>query len=82
MNIGSAVKPARSKVLRLRGLPFQATERDIQDFFKTFLLTRIHICIKEGECLARIKYLKLNICELGRYLFTTILLIVTDNIYY
>ncbi len=43
-------KPAApgSSVLRLRGLPFQATEEDIKEFFSGYELKQIFICRRGG----------------------------------
>jgi len=42
-------RPARSSVLRLRGLPFAATESDVEEFFKGFQLKQVQICKRNGR---------------------------------
>lgn len=44
-----SVRLARSTVLRLRGLPFQATEADIKQFFEGYTLTHCSICKRNGR---------------------------------
>ena len=44
-----SARPTRSSVLRLRGLPFAATESDIEEFFKGFQLKQVQICKRNGE---------------------------------
>ena len=39
---------ARSTVLRLRGLPFQATEADIEHFFQGYKLKQCSLCKRNG----------------------------------
>ncbi|GMH42052.1 hypothetical protein BSKO_09971 [Bryopsis sp. KO-2023] len=46
---GTGVRPARSSVLRLRGLPFQATESDIEEFFTGYDLKQCQICKRNGR---------------------------------
>lgn len=42
-------RPARSRVLRLRGLPYRALEDDIVLFLAPLPITRVHICRRNGE---------------------------------
>ncbi|CAD7695209.1 unnamed protein product [Ostreobium quekettii] len=42
-------RAARSSVLRLRGLPFAATEGDVEEFFKGFELKQVQICKRNGR---------------------------------
>ena len=42
-------RPARSRVLRLRGLPYRALEDDIILFLAPLPVTRVHICRRNGE---------------------------------
>lgn len=44
-----SVRVARSTVLRLRGLPFQATEADIKQFFADYTLAQCIICKRNGR---------------------------------
>lgn len=44
-----SARPTRSSVLRLRGLPFAATESDIEEFFKGFQLKQVQICKRNGR---------------------------------
>ena len=46
---GRPARPARSRVLRLRGLPYRALEDDIFRFLEPLIVTRVHICKKHGE---------------------------------
>eukprot|EP01023_Acetabularia_acetabulum_P017501 TRINITY_DN18746_c0_g2_i3.p2 TRINITY_DN18746_c0_g2~~TRINITY_DN18746_c0_g2_i3.p2 ORF type:complete len:219 (-),score=31.96 TRINITY_DN18746_c0_g2_i3:298-954(-) len=39
----------RSSVLKLRGLPFEATDNDIANFFVGFQLLHVHICRNNGK---------------------------------
>ena len=41
-------RPARSRVLRLRGLPYRALEDDITVFLSPVRVTRVHICRRNG----------------------------------
>lgn len=47
--VTATVRPARSSVLRLRGLPFQATETEIEEFFAGFDLKQCQIGKRNGE---------------------------------
>ena len=42
-------RPARSRVLRLRGLPYRAVEDDIVIFLAPLLVIRVHVCRRNGE---------------------------------
>ena len=42
-------RPARSRVLRLRGLPYRAVEDDIILFLAPLPVIRVHICRRNGE---------------------------------
>ena len=42
-------RPARSRVLRLRGLPYRAVEDDILLFLAPLIVTRVHICKRNGK---------------------------------
>ena len=42
-------RPARSRVLRLRGLPYRAVEDDIVFFLVPLPVTRVHVCRRNGE---------------------------------
>ncbi|KAL0043681.1 hypothetical protein WJX82_005276 [Trebouxia sp. C0006] len=46
---GRPARPARSRVLRLRGLPYRALEDDIFRFLEPLIVTRVHICKKHGR---------------------------------
>lgn len=49
-DLGSrSARPARSRVLRLRGLPYRALEDDILLFLAPLRVTRVHICRRNGE---------------------------------
>jgi len=39
----------KSSVLKLRGLPFEATENDIINFFNGFQLLHVHLCRNNGK---------------------------------
>ena len=41
-------RPARSRVLRLRGLPYRAVEDDILLFLAPLAVTRVEICRRNG----------------------------------
>ena len=41
-------RPARSRVLRLRGLPYRAQEDDVTLFLAPLRVTRVHICRRNG----------------------------------
>lgn len=43
------VTPARSSVIRLRGLPYAATIKDIEVFFDGFSPGEVHICSRNGR---------------------------------
>lgn len=38
----------RSRVLRLRGLPYRAVEEDIHQFFAPVVVARIYVCRRNG----------------------------------
>eukprot|EP01024_Parvocaulis_polyphysoides_P007469 TRINITY_DN1221_c0_g4_i1.p5 TRINITY_DN1221_c0_g4~~TRINITY_DN1221_c0_g4_i1.p5 ORF type:complete len:114 (-),score=6.04 TRINITY_DN1221_c0_g4_i1:533-874(-) len=38
-----------SSVLRLRGLPFEAKENDVHQFFNGFKLLHVHLCRRNGK---------------------------------
>lgn len=38
----------RSSLTKLRGLPYDATEEEISDFFQGFETSLIHICRRDG----------------------------------
>lgn len=42
----------KSSVLRLRGLPFAASDSDVQSFFSGYELVEVYICRRDGERLA------------------------------
>lgn len=42
-------RPARSRVLRLRGLPYRALEDEIFRFLEPLIVTRVHLCRRNGE---------------------------------
>jgi hypothetical protein len=42
-------RPARSRVLRLRGLPYRALEDEIFRFLEPLVVTRVHLCRRNGE---------------------------------
>lgn len=42
-------RPARSRVLRLRGLPYRAVEDDIIHFLAPLPVIRVHVCRRNGE---------------------------------
>ena len=42
-------RPARSRVLRLRGLPYRAVEDDIILFLAPLPVIKVHICRRSGE---------------------------------
>lgn len=44
-----ANRPARSRVLRLRGLPYRAVEDDIILFLAPLPVIRVHVCRRNGE---------------------------------
>ncbi|DBA74130.1 TPA: hypothetical protein ACH3X1_010935 [Trebouxia sp. C0004] len=44
-----ASRPARSRVLRLRGLPYRALEDDIFRFLEPLIVTRVHLCRRNGR---------------------------------
>ena len=46
-----AVEGANSPILRLRGLPFQASPEDVQTFFAGYPCSLVHICKRRGETL-------------------------------
>jgi hypothetical protein len=46
---GRPTRPAHSRVLRLRGLPYRALEDEIFRFLEPLILTRVHICRRKGE---------------------------------
>ena len=39
---------SRSRVLRLRGLPYRAVEEDIRQFFTPIAVTRVYLCRRNG----------------------------------
>lgn len=40
---------SQSSILRMRGLPFNSSEADIQEFFTGFRLDEVKICVRAGE---------------------------------
>ncbi|DBA83248.1 TPA: hypothetical protein ACH3X2_006755 [Trebouxia sp. C0005] len=42
-------RPARSRVLRLRGLPYRALEDEIFRFLEPLIVTRVHLCRRNGR---------------------------------
>lgn len=46
---GRPARPARSRVLRVRGLPYRALDDDIFRFLEPLSVTRVHICRINGE---------------------------------
>ena len=50
-------RPARSRVLRLRGLPYRALEDDILHFLDPLCVTRVHICRRNGEHLLQMLWI-------------------------
>ena len=48
---GCGTATGKGTALRLRGLPFSATEDDIRRFFASYSLNDVYMCRRNGMCL-------------------------------
>lgn len=52
-NTGFPSAMALGRVLRMRGLPFSATDADIVDFFKAWDVEAVRLCFRQGASRSR-----------------------------